>query len=70
MVDASDELRLAAGWRQEVMRCDPCHFGPMDFQESTPKSDPLSTRDLRAAPGVAGIWRLHSSGVWVRWIIP
>jgi hypothetical protein len=53
-VDASDEARLAAGWRQQVAR-------------TQDEMDALD--DLAVTPcGPAGHWRLHASGVWVRWV--
>jgi hypothetical protein len=50
--DASDEVRLAAGWVQHV---NPRGLKPDD--------------DAHGAPGPAGLWRLHASGVWVRWVV-
>ena len=55
-VDASDETRLAAGWWQQVARTD-------DEKEAL---DHLSVTPF----GPAGHWRLHASGVWVRWVCP
>lgn len=61
--DASDEVRLAAGWEQQVQPIDESFNGRpggrewMELAKSTP------------APGPAGLWRLHASGVWVRWVV-
>lgn len=54
--DASDEVRLAAGWLQDIQCL-------QDGWSAPPQ-------DERSAPGPAGMWRLHASGVWVRWVVP
>jgi hypothetical protein len=86
MTDATDETRLAAGWRQEVYRCDPAHYvnrivwrdggqfsGPARKNEE-PRMCERAPLDLSGdgtpVPGPAGHWRLHASGVWVRWVCP
>ena len=65
--DASDECRLAAGWRQQVTDIpltadDEVDMGPRDTW------NPLSEH-WAVAPGVAGIWR-WCGGRWVRWVVP
>ena len=54
--DATDEVRLAAGWRQQA-----CLLASYD--EAAPPAGHAP------APGPAGLWRLHASGVWMRWVV-
>jgi hypothetical protein len=64
--DASDETRLAAGWVQQAMGCTPAH----DYTGSeSPTRTWSGVAGLCPAPGPAGLWRLHASGVWVRWVV-
>lgn len=68
MPDATDETRLAAGWRQQVM-------WSADWRslEGTPPHAGCTT-----APGPAGRWRVllggshHGSAAcwWLRWLVP
>jgi hypothetical protein len=61
-IDATDEQRLVAGWTQE--RCSlALDVGAFADVYAAPDG-PV------AAPGPAGRWRLHASGVWVRWVVP
>lgn len=69
-IDASDEVRLAAGW----------------WPFTWPNIDPANDEDVQRvrkgtepAPGVAGKWRLHTIAVdqngdyteiWLRWVRP
>jgi len=63
--DASDDVRLAAGWAIEVVPV----FGADDLADND-ASDDTSDKDQTPAPGPAGDWRLHVSGrLWVRWVV-
>ena len=74
-IDASDEERLAAGWVQQA-----CSLGQRDRMEGdllvagllfAGSGCSLGRRDRMEgdpAPGVAGKWRLHASGFWMRWV--
>jgi hypothetical protein len=55
--DATDEERIMAGWVQEVAH-------------GSRPPDGVPSVCGEPAPGPAGRWRLHASGVWVRWVVP
>lgn len=61
--DASDEVRLAAGWEQQAQPVYESFNGRPGGHSWM--EQPKST----TAPGPAGLWRLHASGVWVRWVV-
>ena len=66
-IDASDEERLAAGWVQQIVTRTDAGSAWLDrWEVGAPGRIVLS--GLSPAPGVAGKWRLHVSGAWVRWV--
>jgi hypothetical protein len=65
--DASDESRLACGWRQQVTSCGVLRG--TETSEQAPQVGWAAPFGAKVAPGPAGLWRLHASGVWVRWVV-
>jgi hypothetical protein len=67
-VDATDEQRLAAEWEQETLASDAHDFSCGEVGRNA-KWNSIDD-GYTVAPGPAGRWRLHASGVWVRWVVP
>lgn len=61
---ALDEVRLAAGWVQAVI--DAIGREGLDL---APSRGLLMPPGHTPAPGPAGMWRMHASGVWVCWVV-
>jgi hypothetical protein len=71
-IGASDEVRLAAGWVQQVA------YGDVFAR---PSGSPREPDGHEAAPGAAGIWRFvsvtpgaaagcYDHALWLRWVRP
>lgn len=56
MKQTYSEIEVQPGWTQQVWHCG--------------DDSPLSAGATWApAPGLAGMWRIKSRGVWTRWIV-